>query len=63
MPGYPDKVPLNKYYYEHYSFLTDPEMIFAGEENHYPQIAQLLVCRRRQSSLMNKDFQSYYGRT
>lgn len=26
---YPDKVRLNKYYYEHYSFLKDMEMIFA----------------------------------
>ena len=26
---YPDKVRLNKYYYEHYSFLKDIEMIFA----------------------------------
>ena len=26
---YPDKVRLNKYYYEHYSFLKDLEMIFA----------------------------------
>lgn len=26
---YPDKVRLNKYYYEHYSFLNDIEMIFA----------------------------------
>lgn len=26
---YPDKVRLNKYYYEHYSFIKDIEMIFA----------------------------------
>ena len=26
---YPDKVRLNKYYYEHYSFMKDIEMIFA----------------------------------
>ena len=26
---YPDKVRLNKYYYEHYSFIKDVEMIFA----------------------------------
>ena len=26
---YPDKVRLNKYYYEHYSFWKDLEMIFA----------------------------------
>ena len=26
---YPDKVRLNKYYYEHYSFWKDIEMIFA----------------------------------
>ena len=26
---YPDKVRLNKYYYEHYSFVKDIEMIFA----------------------------------
>lgn len=26
---YPDKVKLNKYYYEHYSFVKDIEMIFA----------------------------------
>ncbi len=26
---YPDKVRLNKYYYEHYSFIKDLEMIFA----------------------------------
>ena len=26
---YPDKVRLNKYYYEHYSFCKDIEMIFA----------------------------------
>ena len=26
---YPDKVCLNKYYYEHYSFWKDIEMIFA----------------------------------
>lgn len=26
---YPDKVRLNKYYYEHYSFLKDIEMILA----------------------------------
>ena len=26
---YPDKVRLNKYYYEHYSFLKDLSMIFA----------------------------------
>lgn len=27
---YPDKVRLNKYYYHHYSFLKDIEMIFAA---------------------------------
>ena len=27
--GYPDKVRLNKYYYENYSFIMDIEMIFA----------------------------------
>ena len=26
---YPDKVRLNKYYYEHYSFVKDIQMIFA----------------------------------
>ena len=26
---YPDKVRLNKYYYEHYSFIKDIEIIFA----------------------------------
>lgn len=26
---YPDKVRLNKYYYEHYSFIKDIQMIFA----------------------------------
>lgn len=26
---YPDKVHLNKYYYEHYSFIKDIQMIFA----------------------------------
>ena len=26
---YPDKVRLNKYYYEHYSFAKDLQMIFA----------------------------------
>lgn len=26
---YPDKVRLNKFYYEHYSFLKDIDMIFA----------------------------------
>ena len=26
---YPDKVRLNKYYYEHYSFWKDIEIIFA----------------------------------
>ena len=26
---YPDKVRLNKYYYENYSFIKDIEMIFA----------------------------------
>lgn len=26
---YPDKVRLNKFYYEHYSFVKDIEMIFA----------------------------------
>ena len=26
---YPDKVRLNKYYYHHYSFIKDIEMIFA----------------------------------